>query len=52
LLRIGLKSSEQADRASLRRTTTSIALPLKRPKDVTAFVRIRQRHVEWAAPKS
>ena len=43
LLRIGLKPSEQADRASLRRTTISIAQPFEGPKDVTASVRKRPR---------
>src|ERR1019366_4666459 len=38
LLRIGLKPSEQADRALLRRTTISIAQPFEGPKDVTASV--------------
>jgi hypothetical protein len=43
LLRIGLKPSEQADRALLRRTTIGIAQRFEGPKDVTASVRKRQR---------
>jgi len=42
LLRIGLKPSEEADRALLRRTTISIAQPFEGPKDVTASVRQQQ----------
>jgi hypothetical protein len=39
-----LKPSEQADRASLRRTTITIAQPFEGPKDVTAAsVRLQQQ---------